>query len=36
MTVSNFRASKNAIMVVDDDPDLVSIVGTVLKGEGYI
>jgi CheY-like chemotaxis protein len=35
MTVSDFPASKNTIMVVDDNPDLVSILKTLLKIKGY-
>ncbi len=35
MTHSNFPASKGTIMVVADDPDLVTIIKVFLKGDGY-
>ncbi len=35
MAVSKLRKSKKTIMVVDDNPDLVTIVTTLLKGKGY-
>ncbi len=35
MTDSHFPASKNTIMVVDDDPDLVTFVRVTLEDNGY-
>lgn len=35
MTVSDFQASKNTIMVVDDNPDLVIILKTLLEIKEY-
>ena len=35
MTNSNFPASKNTILVVDDNPDLVVILKTILEIKGY-
>ncbi len=35
MTDSHFPASKNTIMVVDDDPDLVTFVRVTLEDDGY-
>jgi CheY-like chemotaxis protein len=35
MTDSNSSASKKTVMVVDDNPDIVAIVKTILEVEGY-
>ncbi len=35
MTDSHLPASKSTIMVVDDNPDFVTIVKTLLEGKGY-
>ncbi len=35
MIASHIPASKSTIMVVDDNPDIVTIVKTLLEGKGY-